>query len=124
MATKTGKLEIRVATAQRARYARAAAKAGLDVSSWARSQLDAAAAEVDDLDDDRESTDEEIQAFLDAKPISAASARRMRTRIKALRRARWIIAGTCLAMGLPILTDNWRHFERIEGLEVIRAAAD
>jgi len=31
-----------------------------------------------------------------------------------------LIAGTCLDAGLPILTRNARHFERVPGLEVLK----
>ena len=32
-----------------------------------------------------------------------------------------LIAATCLERRAPILTGNWRHFERVPGLAVIRA---
>jgi len=32
-----------------------------------------------------------------------------------------LIAATCLERKVPLLTGNWRHLERIPGLEVVRA---
>ena len=33
--------------------------------------------------------------------------------------ADYLIAGVCLSRGLPLLTRNRRHFERVEGLELV-----
>jgi uncharacterized protein (DUF1778 family) len=89
MATKTDKLEIRVSPAQRSRYEHAAAKAGVDLSSWARSRLDAAAAEIDDRDGDPKLTDDQIDALVEGR-MAPSTVNAIRDHVRKLRRARWI----------------------------------
>jgi hypothetical protein len=72
-------------------------------------------------------TDSERQAILDALrrfrlvPITEAIAARyasVRRRSQGLEREDALVAATALEKRLPLLTRNWRHFRRVEGLEL------
>ncbi len=50
----------------------------------------------------------------------AAEARRtLEARGEIIGMADYLIAGICLARGLPLLTRNARHFQRVEGLSLV-----
>lgn len=72
---------------------------------------------------------ERIHAFLagakifdltqDAAEMAASVNRYLERRGERIGEPDTLIAGTCLDAGLPLLTGNARHFERVPGLEVL-----
>lgn len=52
---------------------------------------------------------------------AAASYRDLRGRGRLIDAPDLLIAGCCLAAGLPLLTRNRSHFERVSGLELVEA---
>jgi len=55
----------------------------------------------------------------DAAEMAASVNRYLERRGQRIGEPDTLIAGTCLDAGLPILTGNARHFERVPGLEVL-----
>lgn len=72
---------------------------------------------------------EKLQGFLsgaavfdltqDAAEMAASVNRYLEKRGERIGEPDTLIAGTCLDAGLPILTRNRRHFERVPGLQVL-----
>lgn len=55
----------------------------------------------------------------DAAEMAAAVNRHLERKGERIGSPDTLIAGTCLDAGLPILTGNRRHFERVPGLEIL-----
>jgi predicted nucleic acid-binding protein len=60
-----------------------------------------------------------VDVTRDAAEMAAALNRYLEGRGERIGEPDTLIAGTCLDAGLPILTRNARHFERVPGLEVL-----
>ena len=60
-----------------------------------------------------------LELTQDAAELAAAVNRHLEGRGDRIGAPDTLIAGTCLDAGLPILTRNARHFERVPGLEVL-----
>jgi tRNA(fMet)-specific endonuclease VapC len=54
-----------------------------------------------------------------AADIAAGANRHLARRGEALAVPDALIAGVCIAQGLPLLTRNRKHFERVPGLEIV-----
>jgi predicted nucleic acid-binding protein len=59
-----------------------------------------------------------LAVSLGAAELAAAARRHLERRGKGIGAPDYLIAGVCLAHGLPLLTRNREHFSRVPGLEL------
>lgn len=91
MANKaTGRMELRVPPGRKARWSRAAERAGLSLSDWARRRLDDLAEEELTVDDATPPSPEDIRAALAARgALGKERAERLRARVLEARKTPW-----------------------------------